>query len=1291
MFDFASDLLRIRKTGIGLLLLLIGSLFSLPVASAQSGAGSIQGTVTDTTGAVIPGVSVRVLNPATNVATETVANQVGFFQVPGLFAGTYSITISAPGMKSYQATLQLLADQHAVLNPVLAAGSVSEKIEVVATAQMVTMDSGTISSTLDNARINQLPMNGRLLLGLAANTTPGLEGGTRANGLMDQALEYVADGVPMVNRNFGGASNSTQAQLPDPDSVQEVRMETNNSSAAFATPATGIITTKSGTNRLHGTMFETARNNYFGIAKSRSNAANFAAPHYVRNEFGASAGGPIVLPKLYDGHDHSFWFFAFEKYSLRSNQTEIVKVPTMAMRQGDFSGLVDSSGVQHPIYDPNTTASSSSCNGGAANAYCRTPFSGNKIPIERLAPATKMLYAITPKPNLDYNPLVQGNFIAPNIDNRSIPTITFRLDHNRDENNRAYLRYTHLLQQVSQLRNYPSNSAASVAAGDFPEGATGYSRWVIANFAAAAGYTHVFSPTFYSETVISQQWFNQYAVAGGNPDLNYEKMLGLPNDFGQLGFPTIGSSLLMPYGGSQFNYRVAQILSNVDENLTKIHGRHQFQFGARYRHERFGSLPDRQADTVSFGAYATALVDPKSSSYAATTSSGYADADFFLGAAYGYSETKQPPYARYRDMEFDAYFQDNYHLTKNMTVNIGLRYEAHPAAYTADGLTVSFDLKNKAYVMQNAPSWYVQKGYTTQAILTNLSNLGVRFETPQAAGYPAKMMRDYNLTFGPRVGFAYQLFGGRYGTVLRGAYGRYIYPVPVRNSVKQAVVNLPYVAGYGRSYTSAAQSPDGLANYLMRKPQTIIMGQNSTGVVDTSSVTAITPGISPYAINPVFPPTYVTQTNLTIEQQLKGNTALRITWLWAHGTNLDQQTYINYHPSTYVWEMQNGIAPPQGTVIGSSTYSATATGPYDQTTYGQINWDEKIGWSNNNALQATFQRLFHHGSAYQIMWVWSSPFRAGGNFNRDNLIYPYTAFFGTGGYGSNVKATMSSPYGTVTAPVLPTPPPPGSSANYSYHALNAFENYKRDTATPFHHIRFNGIFNLPLGRGQKYFGNVNRLMDELIGGYQIAGFGQIISQAFQPSAANWGPTQPIQVYKKARPVTDCRSGRCVKAYQWFNGYLAPSVINASNGVQNLPTDTLQRAYQTPIVTDNVKTDPAYKYYNTNTVFVTTADSSITTPLNADPQAFSPGPSGASPWAKTILRGPYNYNVDLSLFKIFPITSGTNLRLNVDAFNVLNLQGYNNPGGTDGIMQVVPQSASSYWTPRQLQFTLRFSF
>jgi hypothetical protein len=1292
-------------------------------AIAQSGAGLIQGTVADATGAVIQQASIHVVNLATNVAADTKSNAVGFYQVPSLFTGMYTVTITAPHMKTYKTSIELLVNQHAVINASLTAGSVTQQVEVLANiVQLTTNDSGTIASTLENQRINQLPMNGRNPLNLAGETTPGLEScsnnatGTCPNGLFGQALEYVADGATLTNREYGG-EHVGLGQLPDPDAIQEIRIETSGVGAEFATPAAGIITTKSGSNSLHGSLFETSRNSFWGIAKSRSNPAIYSAPHLVRNEFGASAGGPIILPHLYNGKEKSFWFFAYERYSNATSSYATTTTPTTAMRNGDFSGLINGSGVLQQLYDPNTTVANSACpvptGGTANNSYCRKPFSANQIPLSRLSPASKILFDITPPPTNNNNPLVASNLSAVSPSYTIIPTITFRLDHDFNENNRAYLHYTSNVITAISLRAAP----ATIAADGFPNWASGITFNPDAAFTGALGFTHTFSPTFFSETVVSQSWWGEQNFAGGTPTANFESQFGTPNNFGEPGFPYF-ENILSPLQGTQFIYGVSQVIDNIDENLTKTVGRHQMQFGGRYRHERLGVRPDEAQDTIHFGAYATALENPASgTNYSGTTNTGFTDADMFLGAAYSYSVNEEPVYAHTHDMEFDGYFEDNYHVSRNVTVNLGLRYEAHPGWWTKNGLMQSFDLANDAIVLASTPAQLIAGGYTTQAIINNIANDGGKIETAQQAGMPANtLLRNNNFNVEPRLGFAYQPFNGKYGTVVRGAYGRYLYPVPIRSSIVNTERNAPMMASYTQSFISASQSPTNQPNYLMLAPQgngswsptstfTPIMGINSSNVVNTTTSNALLPGIGIFSMDPDYKPSTATQADFTIEQPLKGGSALRLSWLWSHGTNLDQEYKINQSPTSYVWEMEKGIVPPTGgtSAIGTNQYSATALGPYDNVTWGGMTHEQSTGWSNDNALQATYQRLFHHGIAYQINYTWSRPFRAGGNDDHDSYVYP------TADYVGNTQGTantyMTPAYGPVIAPNLPAPTPANLPAWTFTHEMNRFQNYMIDTGTPKQHILFNGVVDLPFGKGKRFLGNSNRWLDELVGGFQLAGDGNIVSQDFAVSATNWGPTHPIQTYKHGANVTDCRSGTCLKSKVWFNGYIAPpylpSSTNGSNAsctpaaglITGLPSSWIPS--QQPIDTDCNKSDAAYAYYGSNEVQITLPGGT------AKPIVYAPAPTtstsggmvGANPYAHTVLNGPINYTVDLSLFKVFPITERTNLRFNFDAFNALNDQGYNNPSSLDGTSCYSSGGVgcSSANSPRVIQLTLRLSF
>lgn len=1215
--------------------------------TAQSGSGAIQGTVKDSTGAALPGAAIHIENRETGQSFDTKANQVGFYTVPGLFPGNYVLTFTAESMQRYQVTISLQAAQTAVVSPSLSAGSVSQQVTVAGDQiQLATYDSGTISSQLDNKRINQLPMNGRNILTLTGMTTPGLEsGGTRANGNMAAAIEYVQDGAPLSDRNFGGP-----ATQPDPDAVQEVRIETTNSNAKFATPATAILTTKSGTNQFHGSLFETARNNAIGVAKARQDPYNLVAPHLVRNEFGASIGGPILIPKIYDGKDKSFFFFAYERFSNRQFTNQRVNVPTLAMRNGDFSGLVNGNGVYQQLYDGNTTD---------PVTHERQPFQNNQIPMDRLSPLAKTLYAITPLPMNSENPLASGasNYTVPGVNDQTVPTITFRLDHAFNDANRAYLRYTSSNSSQTSLRNQNgAYQAVTIAGAGIPAGATNLNFISYVVYSAAMGYTHVFSPTFVSETVIGNEWENGYYGAGGTPNANFESILGLPNNYGEPGFPQIGTTnLITNYQGTQFNYGSSQILTNIDENFTKTLNRHQLFFGGRYRHERIGALPDRRPDTVQFNGLATALVDSNSgAAYAPLANTGNVNADLFLGAASSYSVVLNAHYQHWRDQEFDTYFQDDFHVNYHLTINAGLRWEAHPAPTERNDALVNFDFKNKAIVLGRSIPEYIRLGYTSQAIIDNLTNLGVKFETPQAAGFPDKLVHSYNWTFSPRVGFAYAPLGTGKGPVFRGGFGRYIYPIPLRNFYASTSANAPFAGTYAQSYTAANQSPDGLPNYLLRAPQAVVAGANSSDVVNTNQSNAIIPGgPSEFVLNPRYPPNFVTQLNATVEQPLKAHSVLRISYLWDHGSNLDQQDQHNVAMSSYVWRVKTGTLPPTG------TYASTALNVYDNKTYGGLTSQDRTGWSNDNALQVNFQRLYQKGYAYQVFWVYSRAMRVGGNAFRDSNIYPYEAYA------------------------------PGVAPTVDPEELNRFENYQIDTATPLHRISFNGIVDLPFGRGKTFFGHSNRFVNELIGGLQIAGSGSIVSQYFQVGASNWGQTNPIHLLKKKNRVTDCSSGVCHPGYQWFNGFVSPFLTNNPCGpslISGIPSGTLP--YQTPINMDpGTVTCKGTSASASNSNFLT---NNVAVPLSNGTSptiGYSPGPAGANPYSHTFLHGPYNWSADLSLFKVFPITETMNLRINVDAFNAFNVQGYTNPNSTTGIQTFL----SSYNTPRQVQFTARFTF
>src|SRR5262249_18701118 len=426
------------------------------------------------------------------------------------------------------------------------------------------------------------------------------------------------------------------------DTIEEFRSETSNYSAKMNRPGTVILTTRAGTNQVHGSVFETARNSAIGVARRREDFYD-KPPHLVRNEFGASLGGPIYVPKLYSGRNRTFFFFAYEGYRLRQSSTRSVSMPTPAMRQGDFSGLIDAQGRPFTLYGPLTP-----------DADCRRqPFTNTQIPPNRRSPLSSYLYNVTPLPTRGDNPLVSANWFGTGFDNTNQTTITTRVDHRLSERDQIFFRYSH----------NPSYRSNTTALGTSPTTLDGRANARIdqgVNDSGVMSWTHTFSPTFFSESIFSVQRDHREITPIVMQDIATQ--LGLSNPFRGLGFPRIvDTGFGMDYdSAANLNMDFSRIY-NLDQNFTKVRGRHEFQFGARWRYESLDILADVQQTmgTVSFASLATSLYDPASgNAYGAVPFTGHNAANLFLGAA-TYSARYFPDFFHLRTGEDSAYFQDN--------------------------------------------------------------------------------------------------------------------------------------------------------------------------------------------------------------------------------------------------------------------------------------------------------------------------------------------------------------------------------------------------------------------------------------------------------------------------------------------------------------------------------------------------------------------------------------------------------------------------------------------------------
>ena len=294
------------------------------LAQSSAGGGTIQGTVKDTQGAAISNARLAIRHIDTGRATHLSSNDQGYFSTPALSIGNYRVRVVSPGMKAWEADIQLETGKVSNIEPVLQLGQVSETVVVSSTIPLVQTTDPTDGSTLDSRRIKELPINGRDLNTLLGSVAPGVEpiidvnGGIRVGGLMGYSTNYVQDGAASNNREFGGSMN-----IQGLESIDEVRVETSTSSAKYSAPTSVIVTTKGGTNKIRGSLYETMRNNAFGVARARQdvfyNGTPYKVPKLIRNEFGGSIGGPVFLPtfglngkQFYNGRNRTFFFVSRE-------------------------------------------------------------------------------------------------------------------------------------------------------------------------------------------------------------------------------------------------------------------------------------------------------------------------------------------------------------------------------------------------------------------------------------------------------------------------------------------------------------------------------------------------------------------------------------------------------------------------------------------------------------------------------------------------------------------------------------------------------------------------------------------------------------------------------------------------------------------------------------------------------------------------------------------------------------------------------------------------------------------
>ncbi|MEK7408874.1 MAG: carboxypeptidase regulatory-like domain-containing protein [Acidobacteriota bacterium] len=1235
--------------GIALALILTNTAF------AQSSTGSVRGVVRDQTNAVIPAAKLELINKATNVALRTETNEAGLYVFPSVIPGDYRLTVAYAGMQTLEAALRVEVQQSTVFDAVLQAGSTETRITVTGeAAPLLVVDNPTLGHVLERQRIEQLPINGRSIEQLLVtvpgleNPRPGLNIQVRSFGMMAGAHNYYLDGAVLEQSMW---NEGTIERPPGLDTIQEFKVENNSSSAKYSRMTTIVMSTKSGSNKLHGAAFETNRNNAYGKARTRTDFGAF--PELSRNEFGASLGGPLFLPKLYDGKDRTFFFAAYEGYRASTPASLSGRVPTAAMRNGDFSGLLDSQGRLTAIYDPLTTNT---------QTWTRQPFSyggkPNAIDPRRISPLAKYIFGVIPEPTFpDRNPLLENNWFGPAPDDTKQLTVTTRFDHRFTDRDPFYVRHT----EGRSYRIYdPYAWLANVPTTDLI-GNMGYMDGL--SRSTALSWVHTFSPSLFNELTAS--YSHAYRLSStGDPAVSYADQLGLPNPFRLKGYPFISEIGLTPSAYLRANH--TNVYDHAyyifDDNATKVMGKHELQFGAHIRVDKLTTLPQQVfgTGTTNFATPATALYDPASSRTAplATTRTGHNIANMYLGIA-NYSTPRRKGVFGQRRHEDAFYFQDNYKATPRLTLNLGVRWQLTPFPGETRNIYVpGFDAASHTIILSESLDKLYAAGVTSPPEIKIFQDIGVKFKTYREAGLPQKLVKNNWRDIGPHIGMAYRGGSGRSSFVLRGGYSISYFSEGLWSWMDQSAAATPFTVFHQNfSLSSAAESPDGISSYGMRSVPAIIAGLNSKDAVSVDRPLPLTPGqTSNYYFNPTQPTAKVHDWNVTLEKEIMSNTVFRGGYVGNHGAKQTQVYSYNDATPVYIWYVTTGTPLPTG------RYSGVATRPFDNTTYGPIVEYRKSGWSNYHGVQLELERRYSQGIGFQLFYVLSNVLRAGDQA-------------GGSGYTSVVQELNQFLPGAVPA---------------NYGERNRFLNYRRDISIPKHRVRWNWIVDLPFGRGKALGRNAGGVLEKFIGGWQVAGLGTLFSTYTTLDAGNWNFTgAPIRQYGYQYPIEDCRSGTCYPGYLWWNGYIASNRINSvdangrPNGVMGVPAD--YKPAVTPLIPWGSTAFPAnapagtnvVTYWDTNTVWIPLKDGTT------QRTAYNPN---LHPWRNQYIGGPIQWNLDASVFKRIPIREGTELRFTIDAFNVFNHP--NNPaGGGAGILDTRGQSNAS----RELQLSVRLSW
>lgn len=1241
--------------------IVLGVLISSPLL-AQVDMGSIQGTVLDQSGAVIPNAKVSLTNQATNLTVATQSNSSGAYIFTPIRIGNYTITAEAPGFaKSVQANLTLNVQQQLVVNLTLKPGAVTQTIEVTGAPPALQTQNASVGQVVDSRSVNNLPLNGRNFTFLAqivagvnipqADTRGNAASGAfSANGERPSQNDYLLDGIDNNSNTIDFLNGTNFVVLPPIDAVQEFKVQTSNYSAEIGRAGGAVLnaTIKSGSNQLHGDVWEFLRNDKLDAADFFENAGGIKKGEYRQNQFGFTLGGPIVIPHVVNGRDKLFFFGDFE--ALRRVQGAVFTnaVPTDLERGSGFTNLAElitdqtgNSASTDPlgrtlafgtVLDPATTRpvtcgsvdtvtgltppsanSNDPCfqtapgtqigyvsdpfyTGGSVAGI--TDFSGfcpnvqncrlNQIPAGRIDPnATKILNLF---PAAQLPGIVSNNTTNPPL-TETRDAFDGRIDWNLSNKDQIFTRASF----VNDPQFIPGPFQGVADGGAFQQGPQ-----TAMSIQVALGWTKTLTPTAVNEVRVGETYLHTTRFG---PVAN---QLGIPAQYGiqdvpqvpeNGGLPAIIISGLQNLGSNAFlpSDEVSQT-TQVADNFTKVYGKHTYKMGFEFQHIKFSTLQpswshgefDYNGDFAGGGGNGIAqfLLTPITT----TVPNGV---DYLGGASAVYTSN----IALVDDLHnyYAAYFNDDWKLTKKLTLNLGLRWEHFGLPLENHGRQANFipgaPGSGAEYLI---PDSEINRNFPLSPSVYSLfaaDGIAIKFDKNWALG------DVQNLNFAPRFGFAYQVTPK---LVARGGFGVFFGGFENQNGNNQGN-SYPYQFNFFYSPVNSHTptrvtnvSAPGCANVY-----TFELGFSCTPL-DPALVDAS--GISWTGLQHNFQTPYTEGWNMSFEYAF--TPSLTLTAGYVGNTTRHLEIFKGANNVTQ-------ILPPDANTSGPGAPVLFPDLP------GGITYQTTDGNSYYNGLQTTLEKRFTSGLNFLTTYTWSRCRSDGGDLLNGGSIGSYRAVDIPG-------AGIQADYGDCDFDIR-------------------------------HVIHLSGGYDLPFGKGRHFMNNASRGVDLLLGGWS---------------------TQWLSAIQGGQPITlQCDTGTAggVGCYD----YIIPGVNRHGSGA---PDNFLNAAAFTQPCPPPGFTQPA--------------------------RCVS-GVSGLSLLGGTAsqVSGPGIITWDFSIFKNIPLTERFHLQFRSEFFNILNHPTFNAPGfGGNGVRSIpgstdfldanfgrIGSTRFPFKDPRQIQFAMKLYF